>query len=221
MIDNMEIEVIFNSDKKGIEVKFKEKPKRELLEQLKFNGFRWSKKQELWYAKDTEEGRRFIEQFIDEAIHDKFNSSIEYPVIDIEDIESYVVDERLSKRENEGHWIFRSEEKDHQSILRKRMRGYNDALLSVLEGCTDEHTIYKAKKWLQSFKKRYYKWFINELSLKANNPSWAVTGRAGRNINKDRRYNDRMDNLMKEYTKLSDEFTMQIQKISRDSKKIS
>lgn len=215
----MEIEVLFNSDKKGIEVKFKEKPKSELLEQLKFNGFRWSKTQELWYARDTEECRRFIEQFIDEAIQDKFNGYIEYPIIDIEDIETYIVDERLSRRENEGHWIFRSKEKDHQAILRKHMRGYNDALMRTLEGCADELIIYRAKKWLQSFKKRYYKWYINELSLKANNPSWAVTGRAGRSTKKDRQYINKMDSLMKEYIKLSNEFTMQIQKIDRECKK--
>lgn len=47
--------VTMNHEKNGIEIRFGGKPDASILENLKSNGFRWSGKQKIWYAKQTDE----------------------------------------------------------------------------------------------------------------------------------------------------------------------
>ena len=49
------VNIVMNSEKNGIEIRFGGKPAAEIIESLKANGFRWSGKQKMWYAKQTEE----------------------------------------------------------------------------------------------------------------------------------------------------------------------
>lgn len=49
-----------NKGKAGLEVKFTEKPEQEVLDGLKAGGFRWSRKEGLWYARDTEKSRETL-----------------------------------------------------------------------------------------------------------------------------------------------------------------
>lgn len=49
-----------NEDKNGIEVKFSDKPSEEVRQELKENGFRWSKYQKIWYAKQSPERIDFV-----------------------------------------------------------------------------------------------------------------------------------------------------------------
>ncbi len=55
-----EMLVNLNAARQGIEVKFANRPDPGVLDTLKRNGFRWSKFQKLWYAKDTERTRAFV-----------------------------------------------------------------------------------------------------------------------------------------------------------------
>lgn len=52
--------VTLNPEKNGIEVKFDTKPDASILDGLKANGFRWSGKQKIWYAKQTAERMAWI-----------------------------------------------------------------------------------------------------------------------------------------------------------------
>jgi Large polyvalent protein associated domain 29 len=45
------ITVTENDEKNGVEIKFDSKPSREILDDLKANGFKYSRKQNIWYAK--------------------------------------------------------------------------------------------------------------------------------------------------------------------------
>lgn len=45
--------ITLNNEKNGIEVTFESKPAQATIDQLKQNGFRWSPKKKLWYAKQT------------------------------------------------------------------------------------------------------------------------------------------------------------------------
>ena len=73
--------VTINNEKNGIEIRFESKPETNILEQLKTNGFRWSVKQKMWYAKITEARMTFIEDFNDVCFtaesqpeqHEKYN----------------------------------------------------------------------------------------------------------------------------------------------------
>ena len=62
---------------------------------------------------------------------------ISYPEIDINDINTYTVDKELSKRENDGHWVFRSKERDHQTEIQATLQAMNDEVLEVLGNAKD------------------------------------------------------------------------------------
>lgn len=208
------VTVNYNTEKNGIELKFSDKPAAEVLAQLHENGFRWSKYQKIWYAKDIKERREFIKTLLSEK-PEKENKSIvnqvDYPEIDINDIDTYTVSKELSKRENDAHWVFRTNERDHQKELQNYLKNCNDTFIELIQGMTDKKDIYKAKKYLQHYKKAYYKNYIAKLTLDANNPSWIVTGRSGRSRRKDEQYRRRYDNLMRELCGLLDEYKLKVE----------
>lgn len=55
----MNVNVVLNEEKNGIEIRFVGKPAAEIIESLKANGFRWSGKQKMWYAKQSTETMAF------------------------------------------------------------------------------------------------------------------------------------------------------------------
>lgn len=55
----MNINVTLNNEKNGIEIQFDGKPEVEVIEALKSNGFRWSGKHKMWFAKQTDERIQF------------------------------------------------------------------------------------------------------------------------------------------------------------------
>lgn len=48
------LNITLNNDKNGIELRFDQKPSAEVFEAIKGAGFRWSGKQKMWYAKQSE-----------------------------------------------------------------------------------------------------------------------------------------------------------------------
>lgn len=52
--------ITINQEKNGIELRFVSKPSEEMLNILKENGFRWSMKQKMWYAKHTPERMNLV-----------------------------------------------------------------------------------------------------------------------------------------------------------------
>ena len=47
-------QVTLNAEKNGVEIRFDSKPEQEVIDGLKETGFRWSGKQKMWYAKQSE-----------------------------------------------------------------------------------------------------------------------------------------------------------------------
>lgn len=60
-VESEEVEITYNEEKNGIEVKFNAKPAQEVINDLKVNGFRWHRVKKVWYAKQTDERREFID----------------------------------------------------------------------------------------------------------------------------------------------------------------
>ena len=54
------LNINFNQEKNGIEIRFDTKPSEEMLSNLKLNGFRWSGKQKMWYAKQNDQRMDFV-----------------------------------------------------------------------------------------------------------------------------------------------------------------
>lgn len=64
----MNANVILNNEKNGIEIRFESKPDFKSIELLKSNGFRWSNKQKMWYAKQSSEAMAFANSIGDSVI---------------------------------------------------------------------------------------------------------------------------------------------------------
>ena len=221
-ISTINVEVNYNQDKNGIELKFSDKPSTEIREQLKINGFRWSKFQKIWYAKDTQDRRDFIKdtlqienidntQTSNSTITESSVQPVEYPEIDINDINSYTVDEELSRQENNNS-MFRSHDINHTKELQKTLQSANDDVIELcsMPECTP-YIEYKAKTYLQSFKRKYTDAYIAVLQHKVDNPSWMITGRSGLNVSKYNKKQDQLTNKMQYECELIDSFNEKIQ----------
>lgn len=55
-------EIRYNQAKGGIEIHFRAKPSRDVLDQLKANGWRWARFNACWYAKNSATARAFAER---------------------------------------------------------------------------------------------------------------------------------------------------------------
>lgn len=64
IVTEAEVTVTENKELDGVEIRFASKPSDEAIAQLKSNGFRWSRFNKLWYAKNTEENLAFAKSLI-------------------------------------------------------------------------------------------------------------------------------------------------------------
>lgn len=203
-----------NSELQGVEIRFNEKPAQEVIEQLKANGYRWSKRG-FWYAKQTEKTLAFAQSLSGQIINnsDTITASTQeqqaytYPEIDIDDLDQYTVSDELQRRLHSNS-LFTVDYKRDCALTFQNIQ--NEAL-EALSLTDDPRMIYHIKKYLQSFKKRYYEQYLKILNHKANNPSWMVTGRGGLNVRRYNKMQDRYDKLLGESVKLSEEFKRKIQ----------
>jgi hypothetical protein len=144
---------------------------------------------------------------------------ITYPDINIDDIESYVIDKKLQEAENSGHWIFRTKELDHTKSIQEFFTQYNSKVKELLEQTDNERIKYHLKKALQSFKKRYFDNYVKRLHNKANNPSWVVTGRGGLNVRKYNKALNQYDKLMQEAIELTKQMDRAIERAKDEIRK--
>ncbi|MGG2091268.1 hypothetical protein AB1283_00695 [Bacillus sp. S13(2024)] len=213
----IEASYTLNEEKQGIEVSFTSKPSEEVREQLKMNGFRWSRYQKVWFAKQTSERLAFVQlltgtqegkELDNTSLAPTFDNTL--PEIDINDIESYTVDQNLQDREHDANWLFRRDKLDRTKEIQDLFQSFNDQVVTVLSKTDNQYIIYKLKKSLQRFKKKYHETFVSYLSAKANNPSIAVTGRSGRNMNRYNKLLDRQDKLMSQLSELLEDIKKSI-----------
>lgn len=228
--ESIEVEkVILNEDKNGIEIYFTAKPSEEVRNNLKSNGFRWSKYNQCWYAKQNENTINFANTFTTQTEEEIKESSEQYKEekekelenklndINIDDIENYAIDPDLSKRENSVS-MFRSKDTNHTQQLQNYLITKQNEVLEVLNNCNNNQIEYTLKMALQRFKRDYHVNYIKQLQHRASNPSWAVTGRSGRDMRRDEKMNNRYNNLLKESLEITNKFDKAISKAKRDIK---
>ncbi|MDY5098760.1 MULTISPECIES: hypothetical protein [Clostridia] len=213
--------IVLNEEKNGIEIYFVGKPAEEVRNSLKAQGFRWSKYNKCWYAKQSQDTIEFANSLKNIDIEELEKNSEEYKAekekelkiklaeINIDDIESYTVDEKISKRENENGF-FRSKDIDHEKVIQERLLQANNEVVRALKNNSDLSIEYNLKMALQRFKKNYHENYVAMITHKANNPSWAVTGRSGLNVNKYNKAQDRYTKLMLKSNELIENFNKQI-----------
>ena len=75
-----------NQEKMGIEIRFDGKPAAAIISSLKDNGFRWSPKQKMWYAKQSEDRLAFavtLDGIEIEEIHDQPAATAQPDIFDL------------------------------------------------------------------------------------------------------------------------------------------
>ena len=224
--------VVLNDDKNGVEIYFSGKPSEEVRDNLKFNGFKWSRFNKCWYATQSEKTINFANSLLNineehiKSISEKYKeqkekeSSIKLNEIDINDIGIYIVNDDLSKREN-ANGFFRKNDIDHTKEIQDYFLKVNNEVINILNSCNDKDIEYKIKISLQRFKRDYFNNYIKRLEHKANNPSWVITGRSGRNINRDNKMHNRYDRLLSESNEIIDKFNKIMNKYENDIRKQS
>ena len=225
-----DIKIVLNEEKNGVEIHFNGKPGEDVRNNLKANGFKWSKYNKCWYAKQSEETLNFANSLANTTEEEIKQVSAEYKEekekeinsklkeLNINDIDSYVVDAELSRRENENGF-FRKNDINHTKVIQDYLLQANNEILNVLENCNDKNIEYRLKIALQRFKRDYFNNYIKELQHKANNPSWAITGRAGRNVNKDQKMNNRYNKLLLNADEIVNKLNKAIDRAENDIRK--
>jgi hypothetical protein len=198
----------------GIEITFTSKPSEEVRNLIKSNGYRWAGKQRpnVWWAILNAETLAIAEQLTNKQENNSTTEPVNYPEIDIDDNETYTIDQRIQNAEHDANWIFRSTKRDHNKELYNLFTSYTNNVKALIETTDNEYYIYKLKQGLQRFKKKYHETYIKWLSHKGNNPSWAVTGRGNLNVSRYNKAMDRQGNLLNELAALSKEFDQYMNK---------
>lgn len=202
-----------NDKKNGVELYFSGKPSEEVRDRLKANGFRWTRNKKCWYAKQSEETLQLAEALAgskQEQAEAVAKEDITYPEIDIDDVDTYTIDQSIQDREHDANWIFRSKKRGHTKEMQELFQYWNESAKEVINTTDSESIQYNIKKDLQRFKKQYHKLYTKYLIAKGNNPSWAVTGRGGRNMNKYNKAVERENKIMLELAALPDDFKKMI-----------
>ncbi|STO12815.1 Uncharacterised protein [[Flavobacterium] thermophilum] len=142
-----------------------------------------------------------------------------YPDINIDDIDTYVIDERLQEAEHAASWIFRTQKRDHTKEIQELFTQYNSKVIDLLEQTDNERIKYYLKKSLQSFKKRYFDNYVKILRHRSENPSWAVTGRGNLNKRKYDKALSRYDKLIQESVELTKQIDATINRAKNEIQK--
>ncbi|MFF2834293.1 methyltransferase, partial [Cellulosimicrobium cellulans] len=111
---------------------------------------------------------------------------IVYPEIEINDLDQYAVSDDLQNRLHSASMF----QVDYKRDCKVTFESIQNEALEVLSLTDNDRIKHNIKKYLQSFKKRYYEMYLKMLNHRANNPGWMVTGRGGINV---RRYNKKQE----------------------------
>ena len=122
------------------------------------------------------------------AAEEKINIS------DMDDLESYKIDESICKMENDNSF-FRRKDRNQNEELQDTLKKFNDKMKELIVKLPDENKNYYFKR-AQTLKKKYTENFTAYLRHKALNPSWMVTGRSGLNVRKYENAMRKQDNLL-------------------------
>ncbi|KAA9007361.1 hypothetical protein F4V43_02420 [Paenibacillus spiritus] len=210
------VSITLNAERNGVEIRFASIPSPEMIAQLKSNGFRWSKPQKMWYAKQSTNTIAFANSLEPTESPQGSAEPYTYPDININDIDTYTISKELQRREHDSNWIFRREEKDRTKEIQDYFTSWNETVSNICNTTDNQRIIYYLKKALQSFKKKYHANKIAYLTAKAATPNIAVTGRGGVNVNHYNKKMDRIDKLMKESIEITDYMKQAVDRAKRD-----
>lgn len=152
------------------------------------------------------------------TIDNKCNNYKIYIETQLSKIENFIISEDIIKKENDNS-LFRRGNLDHNQNLTNYYNALEQELIDDFSNIENIKYIDKAIGYYKTFKQNYFNITVKILNHKANNPSWAVTGRSGLNINRYNKMNDRYNNMLIESSRLVEEYKNKIANIKHDIKK--
>lgn len=181
-----------NEEKNGVEIFFTDKPSEEVRDSLKANGFRWSKYNKCWYAKQSDKTISLAESLASESVSEiEEIQPLEIELVEFIDITDFKISEETEKRLIDNS-LFGDRRKENYETrqLQTTLSSLLNETKAVIELTDNNYYKNKLIEGFNSFCKRYTNEMGGYLYQKSINPSWAVTGRG--NINVDR-YNKKQD----------------------------
>lgn len=218
--------VAYNNELNGIELSFSDTLSDEMLSSVCANGFKWSRRKNLFYAKQSEKTIAFANSLSGNDSMRTANDTtskpsvinsepVSYPTINIDDLELYIVSDDLQRRLHSSSMF----EVDYKKECVNVFQSIQSEAVKIIESTNVESIQYQVKKYLQSFKKRYYEQYIKSLNHKANNPGWAVTGRGGLNVRRYNKMQDRYGNMISNLSEMSKEYDRKLSQFKSVIKK--
>lgn len=196
-----EITYKLNDEKNGVEIYSTDKPSEEVRDSLKVNGFRWSKYNKCWYAKQSEKTLALAESLAGVNVSKVEDvQPFEIELHEFVEITNYKISEETEKR-----LIDNSLFGDRRTVgretneLQATLSNLLEETKQVIELTDNNYYKNKLIDGFNSFCDRYTREMANYLYQRSVSPSWAVTGRG--NINVDR-YNKKQDAIFNKMGKV-------------------
>lgn len=215
---NRTVQMKLNEEKNGIELYFDDKPNEEIRNILKSNGFRWSKYNKCWYSKKSEKTLAIAEQLSNSEITSEDAEPIEIELLEFDDIAQYTISEQLESRLNSNSF-FPHKKGYYTEDLQATFENRKNEALKVIELTDDIYYQNKVIYLFNRYMKNYHNEYVSYLNMKANNPSWAVTGRGNMNVSRYNKKQDQVFNKMGKTVEISNKFENDLDKIKWKMKK--
>ena len=201
--NNTTCKVNFNQEKNGIELLFSEKPSQEIRNNIKVLGFRWSKFNKVWYAKDTDIIRGKLKDIglLQDGEKEVNTEYLNANTITLEEViqEKVFINESLAKRNKENMSFDNYKENSATNE-------YNEVIEEIKNDIIENNQQNNIKVLIlfKRYIKQYGNWINKHNSNGAGHVSIMLTGAGNYNMKKHNRYLEREGNLWKEYEKIKD-----------------
>lgn len=182
-----------NDEKNGVELYFTDKPSEEIRTQLKTNGFKWSRFNKCWYAKQNENTLTLAES-LSSGITETLETTepLEIELVEFVDITQFKIDEETEKRLIDNS-LFQNKKVGYETNqLQATLSNLLENTKKVIELADNNYSKNTLINGFNDFCERYTRELNSYLYQRSVNPSWAVTGRGGLNVT---RYNKKQDQL--------------------------
>ncbi|GEM_PF-2538509 len=182
-----------NDKKNGVELYFTDKPSEEIRTQLKSNGFKWSRFNKCWYAKQNENTLTLAETLSSGNIEAAETiETFEIELSELVDITQYKINEETEKRLIDNSLMQTKSIGYETKQLQLTLSNLLENTKEVIEMADSNYSKNTIINGFNTFCERYTRELNNYKYQKSVNPGWHITGRSGLNIT---RYNKKQDQL--------------------------
>ena len=193
-----EITYKMNEEKNGIEIYFSAIPGVDVRENLKIMGFKWSRYNKCWYAKQSNTTIAYAKKLANEEAADV--EKIEIVLPEFLDITNFKIREETEKQliNNSLFGDMRKAGYETRS-LQKTLSDLLEETKKVVELTDNDYYKKRLIEGFNGFCERYTREMNNYLYTKSVNPGWAVTGRGNLNVS---RYNKKQEAIFNKMGKV-------------------